>query len=228
MKKEIVALVPVKGSSERVKSKNTRPFHDTSLYELKLDQLKNVRGFSGIIISSENEQILDAARKKGFETHVRDPRYSTSTVPMSDVYSYIASEIRGEHIAWVNVTNPLAETGVYEKAIKEYNSMDPGCDCLLSVYEIKEYLFHGGKPVNFQPNPWPRSQDLENVCAMSFVINILRREDMVRWGSCVGENPYFFYLDRITSMDVDFQEDFDFCEMIYGQRYAKLKPEISR
>ncbi len=94
---------------------------------------------------------------------------------MSDVYSYIASEIKGEHIAWVNVTNPLAEASVYEKAIKEYNHMDVKFDCLLSVYEVKDYLFYNGKPVNFQPNPWPKSQDLTGVCAMSYVINILRR-----------------------------------------------------
>lgn len=218
MKKEIVALVPVKGVSERVKNKNMRPFYNTSLYELKLKHLKNVRGFSKIIISSENREILNIAQCKGFEIHVRDPKYSTSTIPMSEVYSYIASEIQGEHIAWVNVTNPLAEANVYEKAIEEYKLMDPKYDCLLSVYEVKDYLFYNGKPVNFQPNPWPRSQDLSGICAMSYVVNILPRKDMVKWGSCVGMNPYFFYLDRITSLDVDFQEDFDFCEMIYKQR----------
>ncbi len=228
MKKEIVALIPVKGSSERVKAKNTRPFHDTSLYELKLRHMKEVGGFANVIVSSESKDILRAAKKTGFDTHLRDPKYSTSTVPMSDVYSYIASEIKGEHIAWVNVTNPLAGPEVYEKAIEKYNSMGPGHDCLLSVSEMKEYLFHDGRPVNFRPNPWPRSQDLQDVYAMSFIINILRREDMVRWGSCVGEKPYFFCLDRVTSKDVDFQEDFDFCETIYKKRCEAVKQESCR
>ena len=220
MKKEIIAVVPVKGSSERVKNKNLRPFHNTNLYELKLAHLKRTSGFAKVIISSENRQVLDTAKKYGFDVHIRDPRYSTNTISMSKVYSYIASKIQGEHIAWVNVTNPLAESGVYERAIEEYNTMDSQFDCLLSVYEVKNYLFHNGKPVNFKPNPWLKSQDLSGVCEMSFVINILRRKDMVKWGSCVGNNPYFFYLDRVTSADVDFQEDFDFCEMIHKQRYS--------
>jgi len=221
MKKEIVALIPVKGVSERVENKNRRPFHNTSLYELKLEHIKNVWEFSKVIVSSEDEEILDIAKRRGFEIHVRDPKYSTSTIPMSEVYSYIASEIQGEHIAWVNVTNPLAEANVYKKAIGKYNLMDSKHDCLLSVYEVKDYLFYNGKPINFQPNPWPRSQDLSGVCVMSYVINILKREDMVRWGSCVGNNPYFLYLDKLTSTDVDFQEDFDFCEMMYRQRMSK-------
>lgn len=218
MKKEIVALIPVKGSSERIKAKNIRSFFDTSLYELKLDQIKDVRGFSDVIVSSEDNNILDIAKKKGFSVHRRDNKFSTSHIPMSDVYSYVASEIKGEHIAWVNATNPLAETENYDDAIKAYNDMDPEYDCLLSAYEVKDYIFYNNKPINFKPNPWPRSQDLKGLCALSFMINILRREDMVRWGSCVGENPYFFYFDKIASMDVDFQEDFDFCEMVYKKR----------
>ena len=219
MAKQIVALVPVKGDSERIPNKNTRAFHNTNLFELKLSQLRRVNGFWKVIVSSEDERILQTAQNYGFEVHLRDPKYSTSTVPMSEVYSYIASEITGEHIAWVNVTNPLAEAQIYENAILEYNSMDAKYDCLLSVYEVKDYLFYNGKPVNFQPNPWPRSQDLTGLCAMSYVINILRRQDMIRRGSCVGQSPYFFYVDLVESMDIDFLEDFHFCEMIYKQRH---------
>ena len=48
--KEIVGLIPVKGSSERVKLKNLRKFGDTTLFELKLLQLSKVRGFQKIIV----------------------------------------------------------------------------------------------------------------------------------------------------------------------------------
>lgn len=217
--KEIVAVIPVKGQSDRIESKNLRPFSDTNLYELKLSQLKKVTGFKEIIISSESERIRDIAINNfGYNVHVRDPKFSTSEVPMSDVYSYIASEISGEHIAWVNVTNPLAEYDIYEKAILEYQNLDENYDCLLSAFELKENIFYKGQPVNFKPNPWPKSQDLKDTFALSFVINILKRKDMVKWGSCVGNKPYLFVLDTLTSWDIDYQEDFDYCEMIYKNK----------
>ena len=106
MTKEIVGLIPLKGSSDRVPMKNLRKFGNTSLYELKLSQLSKAKGFEKIIISSEEDRILSIAKKKGFDVHERNPKYSTSFVPMSDVYSNIASEIKGENIAWINVTNP--------------------------------------------------------------------------------------------------------------------------
>jgi CMP-N-acetylneuraminic acid synthetase len=220
MNEEVVGLIPVKGLSERVPMKNLRKFGGTSLFELKLSQLSRAKGFEKIIVSSEEDEILSVAKKNGFDTHERDPKYSTSNVAMSDVYSYIASEIEGENIAWINVTNPLADSDCYTNAIKSYRSMDSEYDCLLSVSDVQDYLFHKNQPLNFKPNPWPKSQDLSGVLEMTFVINILKRKNMMKWGSCVGDTPYFYHLSKIDSWDIDFQEDFDFCEMIYNKRHS--------
>ena len=217
MSKEIVALVPVKGSSERVSMKNLRKFGDSSLYELKLSQLAKAKGFDKIIVSSEEDMILSIAKEKGFGVHERDPKYSTSDIPMSDVYSYIASEIEGENIAWINVTNPLADSDCYTKAVEIYKKMNEKYDCLLSVSEVKDYLFHHGRPINFKSKPWEKSQNLTGVVEMTFVINILKRQKMVDWGSCVGSTPYFYNLSKVESWDIDFQEDFDYCEMIHNK-----------
>lgn len=217
-KKEIIGLIPVKGSSERVPMKNLRKFGDTSLFELKLSQLSRSNGFEKIIVSSEEDNILSIAKREGFSIHKRDPKYSTSDIPMSDVYSYIASEIEGENIAWINVTNPLADSQIYTNAVKLFNNMEKNYDCLLSATNLQENVFYKGVPINFSPSPWPRSQDLKGVCTLPFVINILKRQDMVKWGSCVGQSPYFYYLDKLDAWDIDTQEDFDFCEMIYNQK----------
>ena len=197
MKGTIVGLVPVKGSSDRVKQKNLRSFCNTSLLELKLNQLKNVKGFNDIIVSSEDEEVLKVAESKGFSLHVRDPKYSTSEIPMSEVYSFIASEIHGDNIAWINVTNPLAETQIYEEACNLYHKMESKYDCLLSSVALQENVFFNGQPVNFKPYPWPRSQDLKGLNSLTFVINILKRSDMIEWGSCVGNTLISMILIRL-------------------------------
>ena len=217
MGKEIVGLLPVKGNSERVPMKNLRKFGESSLFELKLSQLSKAKGFDEIIVSSEEDMILSIAKKNGFGTHERDPKYSTSDIPMSDVYSYIASEIEGEDIAWINVTNPLADSDCYTNAVKSYKRMNEKYDCLLSVAEVKDYLFHQGRPLNFRSKPWEKSQNLTGVFEMTFVINILKRQKMIECGSCVGTAPYFYNLSKLESWDIDFQEDFDFCEMMHNK-----------
>ena len=84
----------------------------------------------------------------------------------------------------------------------------------------KENVFYNGKPVNFSPSPWPRSQDLYGLASLTFTINILKREDMISWGSCVGSSPYFYYLDKLESWDIDDQTDFDFCEFLYKKKHS--------
>ncbi len=218
-KLDIVGIIPVKANSERVKKKNLRKFGDTNLFELKLNQLSKTKNFKKLVVSSEDQTILEIADKKGFSTHLRDPYYSTSTVPMSEVYSYIGSSIDAEHIAWINVTNPLAEEKIYDEAIKLYRNNYENYDCLLSATEVKENFFYKKKPLNFPRSPWPRSQDLEPLISLPFVINILKKNDLVKWGSCVGKNPFFYFLDSLIAKDIDNPTDFEFCETMYKKKF---------
>jgi len=188
------------------------------LLELKLKQLTSAEGFSSIIVSSENRNVLEIAKQNGYETHEREPYYSTSHVPMSDVYSYIASEISGEHNAWINVTNPLVTASIYTDALNRYDAMSAHFDCLLSAYEIRSNIFWEKTPLNFQPCPWPRSQELTPAIALSFAISIRKREDLINQATLVGDNPYFYILDPLMSWDIDSKEDFELCELIYTKK----------
>ncbi len=138
---KITGLIPVKENSERVKNKNIRNFAGTNLLKLKLNQLKKTKRFHKLIVSSESSKILNYAKKLGYDTHNRDPYYSTSHVPMSEVYSYIASEIKAEYVAWINVTNPLVESKIYDKAVEIFRKIYKKHDCLLSAKENKENFF---------------------------------------------------------------------------------------
>ena len=60
---EIIAIVPVKLKSQRVKSKNIRKFANSNLFQIKLNQLKKTKCFKKIIISSESDKILNIAKK---------------------------------------------------------------------------------------------------------------------------------------------------------------------
>ncbi len=223
---EIEGIIPVKSQSERVKDKNLRKFGKTSLYELKLLQLSKTKQFKNFIVSSESKKVLKIAKKYGFKTHLRDSYYSTSHVPMSEVYSYLASQASTKYVAWINVTNPLADAKIYDKAVINFKKMKKKnkYDCLLSAVENKENYFYRNKPINFKRSPWPRSQDLEPLVSLPFVINILKKKDLIKWGSCVGKKPYFYKLDPKIAIDIDTQLDFDMCEIMhkYRKKY-KLK-----
>lgn len=221
-KKNIVAIVPVKGNSVRVKKKNLTKFAESNLFQIKLKQLKKTSCFQKIIISSENKKILDYAKNNGFSTHLRDSYFSTSKVPMSEVYRYIASEIDGEYIAWINVTNPLCNEYIYQSAVKKFKKISNNYDCFLSAVKNKQNYFYKNKPINFKRSPWPRSQDLKPLISLPFAISILKRKDMVKWGSCVGKKPFFYFLNPLVATDIDDQSSFKIAELLFKKKIFGL------
>lgn len=203
--------MPIKNNSERLPSKNTRLFAGEPLCEYKFKQIKDVK-FDKVVVSNESPYILAKARNYGFDTHKRDPKYSTQDIPMSDVYKYICSEVDGDDIAWVNVTNPLVTSDVYNIAIQEWKHHEKKYDCLLSVYELQKYVFWKGKPLNWTPTQHPRSQDLEGLIAMNFAINIRPRKDIIKEGSLIGKKPYFLFLPELMSTKIDYEWQLTLCE----------------
>lgn len=214
----IKALVAVRSGSVRVENKNIRPFAGSSLLEVKLKQLKRIRGLDGIIVNSNDETMLKIASDMGgCETVLRDPYYASNSVSMSDVYKNMAENCDCDIIAYINCTNPLIKDETIEKAISQFKSME-GYDSLNSAHLIKEFLFLNNKPVNYDLLHQPRSQDLPDYYALNFAINIISRENMIKCKNVVGNCPWIYGIDEVEATDIDNPIDFDFAEFVYKRR----------
>jgi CMP-N,N'-diacetyllegionaminic acid synthase len=215
----ITAIIAVKGESERVPKKNIRKFSGSSLLEIKLQQLKSGNVFSKILVSSESDEVLSKALPFDVKIHKRDQYYSTSSVPMSEVYEYLAKQVETDYIAWIPVTNPLVDEKIYIDAVATFKTMDHNrYDSLLSVNEVHEYLYHNEKALNFSRDPWLRSQDLTGVFAINFAINIISKENMIKNRATLGEKPKFFTIPKKIAIDIDYMEDFIFAEILFKQQ----------
>ena len=213
--KNLIALVPVRAGSQRVQNKNIRPFADSNLLEIKLNQLKKVTQIDEIIVNSDCDIMLDLARKMGVTAVKRNNKFASSEVNMSDVYKHFAEVTEAQHILYANVTNPLVEENVYKKAIHKYFSNYDVNDSLVSCHPIKEFLWRDGHAINYDTTNQPRSQDLPDILALNFAISIIPRNIMLERRNIIGENPIFFVLDEIESTDIDTELDFYLAEKLY-------------
>ena len=171
----IKALVAVRSGSQRVQNKNLRSFANSSLLEVKLQQLKRIDLLDGIIVNSNDEKMLEIAKQYGCETVLRDAYYASNTVSMSDVYKNMAENCECDDIAYINVTNPLLKDITICKAIECYYENKGIYDSLNSAHLIKEFLFKDNLPINYDLRHQPRSQDLPDIAALNFAINILSK-----------------------------------------------------
>ncbi len=217
----IKALVAVRSGSTRVLNKNIRTFAGSSLLEIKLQQLKRIKELDGIVVNSNDEQMLSVARGLGCETVLRDPYYASNDVSMSDVYKNMAENTDSDIIAYINVTNPLLLDETISKAIARYYEGRKKYDSLNSAHLVKEFLFKDNLPVNYDLRHQPRSQDLPDIAALNFAVSILERQTMIECKNVVGYRPDIYVIDEVEATDIDNQIDFDFAEFVYKYRTAR-------
>lgn len=211
---KIKALVAVRSGSVRVQNKNLRPFAGSSLLEVKLTQLKRIKGLDGIIVNSNDDEMLDIAKRMGCETVKRDPYYASNEVSMSDVYKNMAENCDCDVIAYINVTNPLLKDETIENCIEKYKNMTD-YDSLNSAHLVKEFMFLDNQPVNYDLKKQPRSQDLPDYYALNFAINIISKEKMIKCKNVVGEKPWIYGIDEVEATDIDNPIDFEFAEFVF-------------
>lgn len=213
--KKIVAVVPTRKGSQRVKSKNTRQFADTSLLELKLNVLKSVEGIDKIVVNTDCERSMEIAESFGVDIHRRDPHYASSEVTNDVHWRHIAEMTDADILMMAQTTSPLIKVKTYQEALEVFTKPDSLFDSVNSVSAEKKFLWQNGKPINYSYNKTPKSQDLPDIVSLNFAITIIDRNLMLEIGNVVGASPKFITLDKIESVDIDDELDFEFAEFLY-------------
>ena len=214
---KIKAMVAVRSGSVRVQDKNIRPFAGSTLLDLKLEQLKRIPNLDGVIVNSNSEEMLEIAKKHGCERVKRDEYYASNVVSMSDVYRNMAENFDADIVAYINVTNPLLKDETIIEAIETYKKFmeDKMFDSLNSAHLIKEFMFKDNMPINYDLKHQPRSQDLPDIAALNFAINIISREKMIECKNVVGNKPNIYIINEVEATDIDNPIDFEFAEFVY-------------
>lgn len=218
----IKAIVPVRSGSIRVANKNLAPFAGSNLLEIKVRQLLQVRGLDEVCVSSNDPEMLKCAESAGARVFPRDPYYASNTVPMSEVYSYMAAQMDSEFVLLTHVTNPLVKSNTYESAIDLFLKGKTEYDSLTTVSKVQEFLYRDGKALNYDPQNKPRSQDLPNIVKLNHAISILPRKLMIERKDSMGVAAFFMELSQLESFDVDTPVDFEIAEFLF-RKYASQK-----
>lgn len=221
MSKIIKALIPVRSGSKRVKNKNIRPFAGSNLLEIKIKQLQRIQNLDGIVVNSNDPEMLDIAKSLGVEAVKRDEYYAGDNVT-NEMYKNIAENCNSDIIMYTNVTSPLITDETIEKCIDLYmNKKDDSFDSVNTANLVKEFLWLNNKPINYDPAQTPRSQDLPDITALNFAINIISRDELIARKHYIGAKPYLYLVDKVEAIDIDDMVDFEFAEFMYEKLRSK-------
>ncbi len=211
---KIKALIAVRSDSQRVINKNIRPFAHSSLLEIKIQQLLKIKELDGIVVNSNDKNMLAIAKKYGCEIVERDSYFATNFVCMSEVYENMANNIDSDIVVYTNCTNPLIKTETIVQCIDFYKEND-SCDSVNTASSVNDFLFLDNTPINYKLTEQPRSQDLPPIMALNFAVNVISKENMLKYKNIVGLSPYLYLIDEVEGLDIDTPLDFEIAEYLY-------------
>ena len=220
MKKgKVTAVVAVRKGSQRVPNKNIKPFGDTTLLDLKLQTLLKVSNIDEIIVNSDCDEMIEIGKSYGVKTKKREEYFASSEASNSEFHGHIGKTTNTDYIFLAPVCSPFISSEKHEEAIDQF--MNSECDSLTSTSLVKGHLWLDGKPINYDLNNVPNSQDLPDIEMINYGITIVDKNIMKNKSRVIGDKPNFIILNEYEGVDINTPFEFQTAEIIYKLKQNK-------
>lgn len=217
----IIALLPMKGHSERVPNKNMRTFCGFPLYHAIVQTLLNVPQIPFIVIDTDSEIIKnDALSNYGEKIKIinRPTELCGDFVSMNEIIAHDIQQFNEyAHFIQTHSTNPLLTSESIEKACSFFIQQKNNYDTVFSVTRLQTRLYwQNGNPINHNPNELLRTQDLPPVFEENSNFYIFSHYSFFENNKQrIGKKTYMYEINKLEAVDIDEEEDFIIAETLY-------------
>tara|TARA_E500000178_G_scaffold344230_1_gene392131 strand:- start:8821 stop:9462 length:642 start_codon:yes stop_codon:yes gene_type:complete len=203
---KIVAIIPIKKKSKRVKGKNFKIVGGKPLYRHLLDKLKKTN-FNEIYIDSDSKEIENYCKKKGYNFIKRLLRLAKDDANGNDLLNYHKKVIKADIYFQLFITAPLLSVKTINNCIN-IMKRNKHYDSILTVENIYSWFWFNKKPVNYKPKILPRSQDAQPVLKETTGLYGIKKNALKREKCRIGKNPHFYHVNDKEALDLDTSRDF--------------------
>ena len=219
---KLTALLPMKGTSERVPNKNMKDFDGEPLYHAIMKSLLASQYIDQVVINTDSELIANDA-KENFGDRVviidRPEGIQGGDVSMNVIIDYDLHQLEGEHFLQTHSTNPLLRAETIDNAIESYfECVKQGSgDSVFGVTKVQTRFYDkDAKPVNHNPQELLRTQDLEPLYEENSNFYIFSKDSFKNAGNKrIGIKPKIIEVNKLEAVDIDEPEDFKLAELLH-------------
>lgn len=214
-----VALIPIKLDSKRVPQKNIKPFFDgTPLMHFIQKACLASKCIDEIYIYCSDERIRDYILP-GVKFLQRPAFLDGDDKNANDIIAEFMKEIDADIYVNTHTTSPFAKTETIDDCIMNVASGE--YDSAFCAEAIRTFMWENGRPMNFDPNHFPRTQDLPLIYGETCIAYVFTRKSFYKYHRRLGCKPFIKQVGKIEALDIDYPEDFDICNAIYKEMVKK-------
>ncbi len=237
MNERTVCLIPARGGSKRISGKNIRLLAGKPLIQYTLDATLNSVCFSDVIVSSDDNAILELAEFCGARVDKRPVELSGDLVKAVEVVDEFLN--RPEHKEkWENVamcmpTCPFRKTEDIIQAMDLFLRKTPRCPRLIGVTkcdfppqlaltkEDRGVLVDMREPEAYQFST--RSQDCQVLYFPNGSIYVSTVEEFLATGTFFGRPMLAYEMPPERSFDIDYPYQFDIAQCLMERMNREKK-----
>lgn len=211
--RKIVALLPMKANSERMKGKNFKLLAGKPLFEWILDALLAIDEIDQIVINSDARKILaEHGLVETDRVKIRDRNRDLcgDLVSMNLILADDVDHVPADIYLMTHTTNPLLSSMTIKNALEAFTLNQQKHDSLFSVNKIQTRFYREDmSPVNHDPNNLIRTQDLEPWFEENSCLYIFTKDSFQQTKARIGNTPMIFVTPSLESVDIDEPEDWE-------------------
>jgi len=212
MKNKIVALLPMKANSERVKGKNFRELAGKPLFKWILDSLLAVGEIDKVVINTDARHILaENGLVESDRVVIRDrkPGLCGDMVSMNLILADDIQAFDADTYIMTHTTNPLITSETIRAGLKTLAD-NPDKDSLFTVNKFQTRFYRGDcSAVNHDPDNLLRTQDLEPWYEENSCLFYFTQESFMTTKARIGKHPLMMVTPPLESLDIDEPQDWE-------------------
>ena len=217
-KKRIVALLPMKANSDRVKGKNFRDFNGKPLFRWILETLLAVPEIDEVVINTDARAILaDNGLVDGPRVRIRErrPEICGDFVSMNLVLADDVANVPADIYLMTHTTNPLLSLPSVRGtlAMFERSLADGSADSVFTVNQFQTRFYRAdASAINHDPDNLIRTQDLEPWFEENSNLYAFTAQSFASTQARIGRKPKMYVMGRTESVDIDDAESWQMAE----------------
>jgi len=211
----ILGVIPARGGSKGLPRKNLRILCGKPLIAWTIEAAKQSKLLDRYVVSTEDPEIAEVARKYGAEVIIRPPELAKDETPTLAVLQHVLKEIpEADVVVLLQPTSPIRDPGLIDYCIKRF--LDAGADSLATGF-ICKYVEYASPEMRKQQL---RRQDIKGFFYDDGNVYVMKA-DLVRKGDRYGEKIERVILDKEQNIDIDDEFDFWLAEQVLKKRLGQ-------
>lgn len=216
-----VAIIPARGGSKGIPRKNIREFCGKPLIAHIIETALKVRELDRVIVSTEDNEIAEIARKYGAEVPFIRPkelaRDETPTLPvLQHAVKYLEENenYKPDIVVLLYATSPLLKPERVSDAIKMLKKEN--LDSVLSVVEDRGHFWieTEGEYERLYPKVLKNRQFTKPLFKENGAIYAFKRDLLMDENTVVGGKIGFLIMQKEDTIDIDEPLDFEIAEFL--------------